>query len=120
MRIPTKYLLKGLSGKMVLKRALEDLLPPDILYRKKMGFPTPWARWLQGDQLNDVEQLLTSERSLARGLLQSEALYRIFAEHRKKQRDHTDRIWRLMNLELWHRVFVDAEMPVSLSTVGVV
>lgn len=113
MRIPTKYLLNGLSGKMVLKRALEDILPHDILYRKKMGFPTPWARWLQGNQLNAVEDMLTSERSQARCLFQVEALRHIFAEHRKKQRDHTDRIWRLMNLEMWHRVFVDGEVPVS-------
>jgi asparagine synthase (glutamine-hydrolysing) len=113
MHIPTKYLLDGLSGKMVLKRALEDILPHDILYRKKMGFPTPWSRWLQGDQLNEVEAMLTSERSQARGLFQVDALRGIFAEHRKKQRDHTDRIWRLMNLEMWHRVFVDGEMPVT-------
>jgi len=120
MRIPTKYLLNGLSGKMVLKRALEDLLPHDILYRKKMGFPTPWARWLQGDQLNEVEQMLTSDRCVARGLFRVETLRRIFAEHRKKQRDHTDRIWRLMNLELWHGVFVDAEALKSQSANGAV
>jgi asparagine synthase (glutamine-hydrolysing) len=120
MRIPAKYLLNGLSGKMVLKRALEDLLPRDILYRKKMGFPTPWARWLQGDQLNEVEQMLISDRSLARGLFRVETLQRIFAEHRKKRRDHTDRIWRLLNLELWHRVFVDAETPVSRSAIGAI
>jgi asparagine synthase (glutamine-hydrolysing) len=113
MRIPTKYLLDGLAGKMVLKRAVEDILPHDILYRKKMGFPTPWERWLQGDQLDEVEEMLTSERSQARGLFQVDALRHIFAEHRKKQRDHTDRIWRLMNLEMWHRVFVDGEVPVS-------
>jgi len=50
-----------------------------------MGFPTPWARWLQDDQLNEVEQMLTSDRSLARGLFRGETLHCIFAEHRKKQ-----------------------------------
>ncbi len=120
MRIPAKYLIQGLAGKMVLKRALEDVLPHDILYRKKMGFPTPWAQWLQGDQLNEVEQMLTSDRSLARGLFQPDALRRIFAEHRKKLRDHTDRIWRLMNLEVWHRVFVDAEVPKTQSANGAI
>lgn len=120
MRIPAKYLIHGLAGKMVLKRALEDVLPRDILYRKKMGFPTPWAQWLQGDQLNEVEQMLTSDRSLARGLFRSDALRRVFAEHRKRLRDHTDRIWRLMNLEVWHRVFVDAEAPKTQSANGAV
>ena len=111
MKIPTKYLLDGLSGKTVLKRSLEDILPHDILYRKKMGFPTPWSRWLRGDQLNDVESMLTSERSQARGLFQVNVLREMFSEHRKNQRDHTDRIWRLMNLELWHRIFIDGEIP---------
>ncbi len=120
MRIPAKYLIHGLAGKMVLNRALEDVLPHDILYRKKMGFPTPWAQWLRGDQLNEVEQMLTSDRSIARGLFQPDALRRIFAEHRKKLRDHTDRIWRLMNLEVWHRVFVDAEAPKTQSANGAV
>jgi asparagine synthase (glutamine-hydrolysing) len=64
--------------------------------------------------------LLTGDRSLARGLFRVETLHRIFAEHRKKRRDHTDRIWRLMNLELWHRVFVDAEAPMSHSAIGAV
>ena len=111
MRIPTKYLLEGLSGKMILKRALEDILPHDILYRKKMGFPTPWSRWLQGDQLAEVESMLTGERSQARGLFQMDALRAMFAEHRKGQRDHTTRIWRLMNLEMWHHVCIDGEAP---------
>jgi asparagine synthase (glutamine-hydrolysing) len=118
MRIPTKYLLEGLSGKMVLKRALEDILPRDILYRKKMGFPTPWSRWLQGDQLSEVESMLTSDRCLARGLFQMEALRGMFAEHRKGRRDHTTRIWRLMNLEIWHRACIDGEVPAVAEQVG--
>ena len=63
---------------------------------------------------------MTSERSQARGLFQVDAIRHIFAEHRKKQRDHTDRIWRLMNLEMWQRVFVDGEAPVVHSVSGVV
>ena len=116
MRIPTKYLLEGLSGKMILKRALEDILPRDILYRKKMGFPTPWSRWLQGDQLAEVESMLTSDRSVARGLFQVDALRQIFEEHRKGRRDHTNRIWRLMNLEIWHRVFIDGDSSLVSSS----
>ena len=116
MRIPAKYLLEGLSGKMILKRALEDILPHDILYRKKMGFPTPWSRWLQGDQLTEVESMLTGERSVARGLFQVDALRQMFEEHRKGRRDHTNRIWRLMNLEIWHRVFIDGDSSLASSS----
>src|SRR4029077_11696515 len=56
--IPAKYSTEGLAGKFILKRAVEDLLPRDIVYRQKMGFPTPWAYWLDGPPLEKIEHLL--------------------------------------------------------------
>jgi len=76
-----------------LKRALEDILPRDILYRKKMGFPTPWSRWLQGDQLSEVEKMLTSERSLARGLFRPESLHRLSDRDRAFLRHEVTASW---------------------------
>jgi asparagine synthase (glutamine-hydrolysing) len=114
-RIPSAYATKGMAGKFILKEAVEDLLPADIIYRKKMGFPTPWAYWLAGPQLDDLERMLLEPRSKERGLFKPEAVKRIFAEHRAGQRDQGNRIWRLLNLELWQRVFVDSE-PVGAVT----
>jgi asparagine synthase (glutamine-hydrolysing) len=108
-RIPVKDEIKGMAGKFILKEAVADLLPGDIVYRKKMGFPTPWAYWLAGSQLAEIERLLSERRSLDRRLFRSEAIQRIFAEHRAGHRDHGNRIWRLLNLELWQRVFIDGE-----------
>jgi asparagine synthase (glutamine-hydrolysing) len=107
--IPAKYATKGMAGKRILKEAVEDLLPRSIVYRQKMGFPTPWAYWLAGPQLEDLESLLTEPRTLQRGLFRGEILKRIFAEHRAGFRDHGNRIWRLLNLELWLRVCVEGE-----------
>jgi asparagine synthase (glutamine-hydrolysing) len=107
--IPAKYATKGMAGKRILKAAVEDLLPRSIVYRQKMGFPTPWAYWLAGPQLEDLESLLTEPRTLQRGLFRGEILKRIFAEHRAGSRDHGNRIWRLLNLELWLRVCVEGE-----------
>jgi asparagine synthase (glutamine-hydrolysing) len=107
--IPEKYAIRGLAGKYILKQAVEDVLPHSIIYRKKMGFPTPWAWWLAGPQLGDLEKMLLEPRSMERGLFRSEAVRQLFAEHRAGHRDHGNRIWRLLNLELWHRVFVDQE-----------
>jgi len=109
-RIPAKDEIKGLAGKFILKEAVADLLPEDIVYRKKMGFPTPWAYWLAGSQLAEIERLLSEPRSRARGLFRPEAIQRMFAEHRAGYRDHGNRIWRLLNLELWQRVFLDGEV----------
>jgi asparagine synthase (glutamine-hydrolysing) len=107
--IPEKYAIRGLAGKYILKQAVEDVLPHSIIYRKKMGFPTPWAWWLAGPQLGDLEKTLLEPRSMERGLFRPEAVRQLFAEHRAGHRDHGNRIWRLLNLELWHRVFVDQE-----------
>ncbi len=105
--IPSSYATKGLEGKNILKSAVEDLLPHSIIYRRKMGFPTPWAGWLVGEQLQDLENLLLEPRSLQRNIFQSDAIRKIFAEHRARSRDNSTRIWRLLNLELWFRVFID-------------
>jgi asparagine synthase (glutamine-hydrolysing) len=108
-RIPAEVQLKGLTGKNILKKAVEDLLPHSILYRPKLGFPTPWSGWLAGNRLDAIEKLLLEGRSLQRGYFRREAIERLFAEHRAKYRDHYDRIWRLLNLELWHRVCLEGE-----------
>jgi asparagine synthase (glutamine-hydrolysing) len=112
--IPSKYTTRGLAGKMILKSAVEDLLPHEVIYRKKMGFPTPWAYWLAGPQLDSIELTLTENRALERGLFRPEALRRLFAEHRAGRRDNGNRIWRLLNLELWMRVCLEGDAVANL------
>ncbi|HWX91950.1 MAG TPA: asparagine synthase (glutamine-hydrolyzing) [Terriglobales bacterium] len=107
--IPAKYASEGLAGKVILKRAVEDLLPRDIVYRQKMGFPTPWAYWLAGPQLETLEHLLLEPRTAERGQFHTESVKRLFAEHRAGHRDHGNRIWRLLNLELWQRVCLEGD-----------
>jgi asparagine synthase (glutamine-hydrolysing) len=107
--IPQNLQLGGFAGKRILKKAVEDLLPHSILYRPKLGFPTPWSRWLAGPRLDVIREILLEPRSLQRELFQRSALERLFEEHRSGHRDHYDRIWRLLNLELWHRVCLEKE-----------
>src|SRR5438876_1731245 len=109
--IPAEFSTRGLAGKHILKAAVQDLLPKSIVYRQKMGFPTPWACWLLGPQLDELDTMLLGPRTTARGLFRREVMQRLFAEHRARHRDHGNRIWRLLNLETWMRVFLDGEMP---------
>jgi asparagine synthase (glutamine-hydrolysing) len=113
--IPQKLQLGGFTGKRILKKAVEDLLPHSILYRTKLGFPTPWSRWLAGPQLDVIRKLLLEPRSIDRELFQRSAVERLFEEHRSGYCDHYDRIWRLLNLELWHRVCLEKEDHKSAS-----
>jgi asparagine synthase (glutamine-hydrolysing) len=113
--IPAKYSIEGMAGKFILKQAVEELLPRSIVYRKKMGFPTPWEYWLAGPQLDDLERMLLEPRSTERGIFRPEAVKRLFTEHRNKSRDHGNRIWRLLNLETWMRLMIDGEPWESVS-----
>jgi len=116
--IPSKYSTKGMAGKCILKSAVADLLPEAIVGRKKMGFPTPWDYWLRGPQFEDLERLLMEPRSLQRRFFREQVLKRLLAEHRAGARDHGNRIWRLLNLELWLRVCVDGESGADLVPQG--
>ncbi len=107
--IPAKIQLRGMAGKRILKKAVEDLLPHSIIYRPKLGFPTPWSGWLAGQQLDVIESMLLEPRSMDRGVFKRSAIERLFQEHRAHHRDNYDRIWRLLNLELWQRVCLEAD-----------
>ena len=108
-RIPREVQIQGLAGKRILKKAVEDLLPHSILYRQKMGFPTPWSGWLAGPRLEAIRAMLMEPRSLDRGYFRREAVEKLFDDHRAQHRDNADRIWRLLNLEWWHRVCLEGE-----------
>jgi asparagine synthase (glutamine-hydrolysing) len=117
-RVPANVQVRGRSGKQILKKAMEGLLPNTIIYRQKLGFPTPWSGWLAGDQLDEIEQLLLEPRSLERGFFKRSAVEKLFREHRGTFRDHYDRIWRLLNLELWHRICLEGEMLQGMAPVA--
>lgn len=106
--MPGRYKLRGWQTKAVLRAALDGLVPPPILKRRKMGFPVPVGRWLRGPFSRVVEQFVLSPRALARGLFAPSAVRRLAQEHRLAGR-HGDRLWLLVNLEIWQRVFVDGE-----------
>jgi len=114
--IPASDQIRGMAGKFILKEAVQDLLPHDIVYRKKMGFPTPWAYWLAGPKLEQIEHLLLDPRSTERGIFKTDAVSRIFAEHRSGHRDHGNRIWRLLNFELWLRTCIEGDADVSVGS----
>jgi asparagine synthase (glutamine-hydrolysing) len=116
--LPAWVKLRGRTTKAVLRAAVGDLVPTEILHRKKMGFPVPIGRWLRGEFWSMVERFVLSPRALDRGLFVTEAVTRLAAEHRRGQVDHGDRLWLLMNLEIWQRVFCDGDDPAQLTRTG--
>ena len=109
--IPGRYKLRGWQTKAVLRAAVRDVLPPEILGRGKMGFPVPLGRWLRGRYTVLLDELVLGKRALQRGLFDAAVLQHLVDEHRSGTWDHADRLWLLMNLEIWQRVFLDGEVP---------
>ena len=107
--IPSRYNIRGLTGKRILKAAVADLLPQSIINRRKMGFPTPWRAWLEGPAMDYVEEILLDPRAISRDLFKPHRVRQIIAEHRSRHRDYGDQIWRLLTLELWQRIFLDRD-----------
>ncbi|MGA7964893.1 MAG: asparagine synthase (glutamine-hydrolyzing) [Gammaproteobacteria bacterium] len=109
--IPSRYKLNGWKTKAVLRSAVKDILPPEILARGKMGFPVPLKGWLSGRFSPLLDEFVLSPRARERALFNPDYLNRLVDEHRNGIRNHSDRLWMLMNLEIWQRIFLDEEAP---------
>jgi asparagine synthase (glutamine-hydrolysing) len=110
-QIPESIKLPGGRLKHVLKQATADLLPLDILERKKRGFGTPMGAWLRGE-LVPLRKLLLSEDALrARGIFDPACVHRLVNDHDQSRSDGTDRILALLNFEVWARIYLDRRTP---------
>ncbi len=90
----------------MVKRPVICALPPAIRARGKMGFGVPIAHWLRGELRDYARRILLSPECLGRGYFRAETVRRLVEEHQASHADHADRLWALLNLELWHREFL--------------
>lgn len=105
-RIPLNLKLRGRTTKYILKQAARGLLPDAIIDRPKHGFGVPLGAWLKRDQ-SLVRDILLDRRTRERGLLNAAAVTALLDDHAAGRRDHGQRIWALLTLEMWHRLFID-------------
>jgi asparagine synthase (glutamine-hydrolysing) len=104
-RVPDSMKLRKGVGKYIVKKAAEDLISPDILYRKKMGFPTPIKPWLREARASAMVDSLLRRDGFVAAYLNLPEIERLLERHRSGTIDATDRIWRLLNLQLWGDLF---------------
>jgi asparagine synthase (glutamine-hydrolysing) len=106
--LPVSMKLHGLTTKYVLRRATAGVLPKEIVNRKKMGFPVPVGRWLRGPFAHVVDEYVLGERAIRRGIFDREFVTELVARH-KSGEEHTERLWALINFEIWQRRFFEGE-----------
>lgn len=104
--IPVEFKLKGKSGKVILKEAMKDLLPHEILHRPKKGFGIPIAEWLKGRLNPLMHDMLAPERLESQGLFNAGYVGRLIREHESGAASHHKELWTLLVFELWHESFL--------------
>jgi asparagine synthase (glutamine-hydrolysing) len=105
--LPTAYKLRRGVRKHVHKRAMEPLLPAQIIHRRERGFETPVGRWLRGREMGDyAREVLLDPGGLCAGLMRRDAVAAMLDRHRSGEGDHTRQLFGLLSLELWSRRFL--------------
>jgi asparagine synthase (glutamine-hydrolysing) len=107
-RMPDAMKLRGGTTKYVLRESMKGVLPEKILSRRKMGFPVPIGSWFRGPYKSIIDEYVLSERALARGIFAPDFVRRIVSLHQAGE-DHAERLWALVNFEMWQRKFFDSE-----------
>ena len=102
-RIPARFKMRGLETKHIFKRAVADLVPPEILNRPKRGFGMPIQEWINQQLRGRIRETLTEPRTMQRGYVEPGYVRLLLDEHERQRRDHSAQLWSLFMLELWHR-----------------
>lgn len=105
-RLPSRFKVRGLNGRLIQKRAMKDILPRRIIGRSNMGLETPYSAWLTGP-LRPLAEEYFSRKSLARsGLISHETLAALWGEHLERRRDNGRGLWCALNFLLWFDLYV--------------
>jgi asparagine synthase (glutamine-hydrolysing) len=107
-RLPEQMKIRGRKTKWILREAMKGILPEEILTRQKMGFPVPVGNWFRREFRHIVDEYVLSERALSRNIFNADFLRQIVNRHNAGE-NHDERLWFLVNFEIWQRQFIDGE-----------
>ena len=114
MKLPLSFKIRGLKGKYIFRRMLEDHLPAEVLARPKIGFAVPLDEWFREELRGAVHGFLTENGGFINELFDSGRVKEVFAAHHRGE-DLSLVLYSLLVLELWGRIFLRGESPQELS-----
>lgn len=106
--LPDHYRVRGFTTKWILRESMKAILPPTTLGRSKVGFRVPVAEWFRGPMRDYLYEHLCSSASRTAPYYHRKALDRVMAEHVEGRQNHEKLLWTLLNLEIWHRQYLDS------------
>jgi asparagine synthase (glutamine-hydrolysing) len=107
--IPGDLKLKGKDLKYILKKVASRYLPKELIYRKKQGFGFPIAIWLRTELADFLKNLFNQSRFVDLGIFNQGYINTLLYEHLEGKKDHNFRLWILLNLEIWYRIYFENE-----------
>ncbi len=106
-KVPPKYKMSKTGSKILLKEAVKDLVPNDILYRTKQGFNSPMEYWLRDSLAPLMQDNLLDKTAQERGLFEHAYVSNLVQQHIEGRADHKWKLWALLSFELWARTYLD-------------
>jgi len=107
--LPVHLKMRGRRLKYLLRRVAAPYLPPAILERPKQGFMFPLGYWMRGPLLPVLRHLLATSTLIEEGIFRREPVARLVDEHVAGKADHHVRLWMILNVEVWYRMYVRGE-----------
>ena len=107
--LPERMKLRGWTTKYILRQSMKGVLPEKILTRPKMGFPVPIGAWFRGPYSYVLDEFVLSSRALDRGIFDPDFVRDLVRRHQSGGENHDERLWALVNFEMWQRRFFDGD-----------
>jgi asparagine synthase (glutamine-hydrolysing) len=107
-RVPSELKLHRLTSKFLLKRAVEGIVPAQIVRRPKKGFGVPIAEWLKHELRDQLLDALSPARLARQGIFQQAPVERLVRDHLSGRRDNRKQLWTLLCFQLWYSAYLEA------------
>jgi asparagine synthase (glutamine-hydrolysing) len=109
LRVPGNMKVRNMNTKWITREAMRGILPQEVIDKKKMGFNPPLPQWINGELKPVIEKFLGRQALERRGIFRPEAVQQLIEDHRQSKRDNALKIWALLMIEVWQRMYLDGE-----------
>jgi asparagine synthase (glutamine-hydrolysing) len=109
MQVPQRMKVRNMTTKWITRQAMRDILPQEVLTKKKMGFNPPLPQWINGELRPVIQQFLSPAAIERRGIFRADAVQKLLRDHEENRRDNALKIWALLMIEVWQRMYFDKQ-----------
>jgi asparagine synthase (glutamine-hydrolysing) len=114
MQVPQRMKVRGATTKWITRQAMRDILPREVLTKKKMGFNPPLPQWINGELKPVIREFLSPAAVERRGMFRPDAVQKLLRDHQENRRDNGLKIWALLMIEVWQRMYFDKQSEESV------